>query len=344
MASIFISHASLDRSFALRLAGSLKELGHTIWIDAQEITVGESIVQRVEEGVERADYLVVVLSRHASQSAWLQKEWQAKFWSEVVGRQNLILPVLLEDCEIPLFLRPKRYADFRANYAVGLAQLTIALHEARTAQLHCTDHRLPAATTLERAPISHALVASQDSVCYHDDTMDILGRLAEVNVELQLPYIGKIGGVWQPDEREQDAAWEMYVELVTRISVTELQPGQGLLRESLSSLYSIFTTTRQILREHGPSVARPKGDGELSFGYIAISVLNFALRPVLAKWHPLLLDYEHRREALVSPLQHEEAWERATQLRQVLNQVRGVLIDYAGLLAQICRVPATLPV
>lgn len=344
MANIFISHASRDRRFALRLAGDLTVLGHMVWIDAQEITVGASIIQRVEEAVEQADYLVVVLSRHTGASAWCQKEWHAKFWSEVVGQQNLILPVLLEDCEIPLFLRPKRYADFRSTYAVGLAQLASALDAATTAQLRCKDHGLRAEMKLECYSVAHALVASQDSVCYHDDTMDILGRLAEVNVELQLPYIGKIGGVWQPDEREQDAAWEMYVELVTRISVTELQPGEGLLRESLSSLYSIFTTTRQILREHGPSVARPKGDGELSFGYIAISVLNFALRPVLTKWHPLLLDYEHRREASVSPLRHEEAWERATELRQVLNQVRCVLIDYAGLLAQICRVPTALPV
>jgi hypothetical protein len=133
------------------------------------------------------------------------------------------------------------------------------------------------------------------------------------------------------------------VELVTRISVAELSPNDGLLRESLSSLYSIFTTTRHILRTYGPSVARPKKDSELSFGYLAISVLNYVLRPVLAKWHPLLLDYEHQRVASVSALQHEAVWEQAAELRQVLNQVRLILLAYTNILAHISRVPSSLP-
>jgi hypothetical protein len=32
-------------------------------------------------------------------------------------------------------------------------------------------------------------------------------RLIEVQVALEVPYIGRIAGVWKPDEREQDAAW-----------------------------------------------------------------------------------------------------------------------------------------
>ncbi len=40
MASLFISYASPDRSFALRLAGSLEQLGHVAWIDTQKIRVG----------------------------------------------------------------------------------------------------------------------------------------------------------------------------------------------------------------------------------------------------------------------------------------------------------------
>ncbi len=341
MASIFISHASPDRRFALRLAASLQELGHTIWIDAREITVGASIVERVEEAVERADYLVVVLSKQSALSIWCQKEWQAKYWDEVVNRQTHILPVLLEDCLIPLFLRPKRYADFRTEYALGLAQLAIALHEGGqiTLGFRCTDCHEARMEEFDGCQDLYEVVSPRSRSCYTGDTMRQVGRLSEVNVELEIPYIGKIAGIWKPDEREQDAAWEMYVELVTRISVAELEPSEGLLRESLSSLYGVFTTTRQILREHGPSIARPKGDGEMSFGYIAICVLNYVLRPVLAKWHPLLLDYEHRREGSVSALQHEEEWERAEDLRQVLNQTRTILIGYTTLLGEISGVP-----
>jgi hypothetical protein len=61
--------------------------------------------------------------------------------------------------------------------------------------------------------------------------------LKSVEVNLSLPFgVGGLRGVWQPDQEEQKAAWEMYVELITRIAVVELGPSEGLLREALSSL------------------------------------------------------------------------------------------------------------
>ena len=169
-----------------------------------------------------------------------------------------------------------------------------------------------------------------------------MATLKSIKVSLKLPYIGGVEGTWEPDERERNAAWELYVELVTRIAVAELQPHEGLLREALSSLYSLFGTTRTILRTYGPGIAQPKGKDNISFGYLAVTILNVSLRPVLATWHPLLLDYEHTKEASVSPLEHERRWEKHEELRQVLNEVRGVLIDYANLLAQVADVPSLI--
>jgi len=169
-----------------------------------------------------------------------------------------------------------------------------------------------------------------------------MAKLTSVKVALTLPYLGGIEGTWQPDETEQRAAWEMYVELVTRISVVELQPDEGLLREALSSLYSIFGTTRKILREYGPSVARPKGKSDISFGYLAVAILNGVLRPVLAKWHPLLLHYESTKPGSVSPVEHEQHWENGDQLRQILNDVRRVLIKYDDILAEVAKVPSLI--
>jgi hypothetical protein len=151
-----------------------------------------------------------------------------------------------------------------------------------------------------------------------------------------------IGGEWRPDDAEENAAWEMYVELVTRISVAELKPGEGLLREALTSLYSLFNTTRDILRRYGPNIARGKNGGTLSFGYIAVGVLNGALRPLLATWHPQLADHEAKRAPTTSVTEHEAAWEHADALRTEINRVRHILIDYTTLLAQAVDAPALL--
>ena len=73
------------------------------------------------------------------------------------------------------------------------------------------------------------------------------GRLTKVKVNLPFGF-GETE--WVTDEGHRQVAWALYVELVTRISVQELHPGQGLIREALSSLYSLFDTTRQILRDY----------------------------------------------------------------------------------------------
>lgn len=163
-------------------------------------------------------------------------------------------------------------------------------------------------------------------------------KLDSFRVSLNLGLF-KIEGTWKPDETERKAAWEMYVELITRISLQELRPGEGLLREAFASLYTLFDTTRKILRNSGPSVAQPKDEGNLSFGYLAVVILNYALRPLLAKWHPLLLDYESTKESSVSPVDHEKKWDKYEELRGEINDVRSQLSEYANLLAWVAGVP-----
>lgn len=164
-------------------------------------------------------------------------------------------------------------------------------------------------------------------------------RFVHGTVKIELPGFGGIEGSWEPDDRERDASWELYVELVTRISVVELRPGEGSLREALSSLYSLFATTREILRKYGPIVGRPSGGSDLSFGYIAVTVLNYVLRPVLAKWHPLLLDYENAQNTSLSSVAYESQWKKADELRKALNNIRSQLVDFADLLAEAAKVP-----
>ena len=150
---------------------------------------------------------------------------------------------------------------------------------------------------------------------------------------------GLIKGEWGLGERDQRrAAWEMYVELVTRISVQPLREDEGLLRESLSSLYALFGETRRILRHYGPVTAKPDRKRMLSFGAIAVTVLNVWLRPFLAKWHPLLSDYEHRRPAGTSAYAHERAWDQVGAFRDALEDLRGKLTSYADLLAEACEI------
>lgn len=152
-------------------------------------------------------------------------------------------------------------------------------------------------------------------------------------VSISLPF-GIGSATWQTDPTEREAAWSLYVELVTRIAVQPLEADQGLLREVLTSLYNMFGETRQILREAGPKV----GASKHSVGGIAIAVLNNGLRPFLSKWHPMLQTWEARRLPEVSPKEHEQNWAEEPKLREELSHLRRDLEQYADALARIAGV------
>lgn len=158
-------------------------------------------------------------------------------------------------------------------------------------------------------------------------------------VTLGIPKAASITGEWEPDENQQKASWEMYVELVTRVSVLGLKENEGNIREALSSLYALFSETRQILKKYGPGVAVSPGHGTLSLGYISVSVLNDVLRPFLTKWHPLLSSYEEMRESGIPVMTHLNNWELNLQLREELNATSEFLYEYSKVLAKGAGIP-----
>ena len=160
-----------------------------------------------------------------------------------------------------------------------------------------------------------------------------------VEVGLDLKFFS-ISGTWEPNDTERRAAWEIYVELITRIASVPLE--HGLLREALTSLYSLFDSSREILRRYGPDVAEPKRGSEYNLGYLTVAMLNYVLRPLLARWHPLLETWEEARPDQLSRQEHEQAWPQADELRTELDDIRPVLTRYADILATACGVPNLL--
>ncbi len=152
-------------------------------------------------------------------------------------------------------------------------------------------------------------------------------------VTVSLPF-GIGSASWESDPTERKAAWELYVELVTRIAVQPLASEEGLMREALNSLYSLFGSTREILRTAGPNV----GASKKSFGGIAIAVLNNGLRPLLSKWHPILQEWEGQKPQALSAKAHEKAWTEEPALRHELESLRQDLEAYAQALANIAGV------
>ncbi|MEU5651322.1 hypothetical protein ABZ767_18640 [Streptomyces pseudogriseolus] len=160
-------------------------------------------------------------------------------------------------------------------------------------------------------------------------------RPKRLNVKITVPFLGEIGGEWEPDDAEQRAAWELYVELVTRVSVAPLREDEGSAREALTSMYVLFATVRDILKRYGPDVAPPGARNKVSFGILAVTVLNRAVRPVLSKWHPRLTAWESSAPASRSAIEHENTWQEIGALRADLDSLRLVLLELAQVLGNV---------
>jgi hypothetical protein len=122
-ARVFVSHASEDKPFVRKLVEALKGQDLNVWLDEEELQVGDSILAGVSDGLKNADYLVAVLSKASMGSRWVQAELNATLMEELSGKGVTVLPVLIEDCELPTLLKDRVYADFRHDFNSGLQKL-----------------------------------------------------------------------------------------------------------------------------------------------------------------------------------------------------------------------------
>ena len=129
-ASVFLSHNRTDKPFARRLAADLKRAGRVVWLDEEKIELGDSIQESIQKGIDESDYLAVVLSPDAVASKWVKQELRQALEREIRVDKITVLPLLYRDCEIPGFLRDKRYADCRTDesYSDALNLLKRRLH------------------------------------------------------------------------------------------------------------------------------------------------------------------------------------------------------------------------
>lgn len=164
-----------------------------------------------------------------------------------------------------------------------------------------------------------------------------IAKLSETKFKINLGFL-ELETTWEIDELQKKAAWEMYVELATRITTAELKENDGLLREALTSLNSLFATTRELLKRFGPHIATPANPNDTTLGHLSLNILNRLLRPVLAKWHPELLDWEQQKPNDKTTTQHELDWQHNSELRNTLNELRIKLIEYANVLGTVSGV------
>jgi len=110
---VFICYSKNNKPFVRKLADRLKRDGVDVWIDHLEIRIGDSIHNKINEGLAKSDFLIVVLSKDSVKSRWVREELNSAASLEKLSDSGVfILPLLLEQCDVPPLLLDRRYANF----------------------------------------------------------------------------------------------------------------------------------------------------------------------------------------------------------------------------------------
>jgi hypothetical protein len=75
--------------------------------------IGDSLIQKIREGIDNVDYFAVILSPNSINAPWVENELDVAMNHQVNGRKIKVLPIMLKECEPPGFLLGKLYSDFR---------------------------------------------------------------------------------------------------------------------------------------------------------------------------------------------------------------------------------------
>jgi hypothetical protein len=114
MPYVFISHSSLDKPFVRKLDATLSGHGVGVFLDERDIEVGDSIPAKIHEGLRHASHVINVMSSNSMKSKWVQEELDIAKMRRESSESCVILPVLIDDVEVPVGLSHIKYADFRA--------------------------------------------------------------------------------------------------------------------------------------------------------------------------------------------------------------------------------------
>ena len=123
---------------------------------------------------------------------------------------------------------------------------------------------------------------------------------------------------WAPQEADRGLAWDIYVELMTRITTQKLDDNEGDDETALKSVYTLFGLSREYMHRHG---VRGANTAALLTAY-----LNQKVRSFTAKWHKRSID-EKWKENTNQP--HPEFRTELKALQPILRQLADALSHLA---------------
>ncbi len=125
---VFISHASEDNAAVKRLTKRLNEDGFEPWLDLDRLLPGQDWNLEIEKAMRASGAILLCFSEESvSKEGYIQREYKRamRIQEEKPEGTIFLIPVRLDNCERPFYLRDIQWVDYPDGYEKLVAALNL---------------------------------------------------------------------------------------------------------------------------------------------------------------------------------------------------------------------------
>lgn len=181
---VALSFAGEDRRHAKELADLLKSGGYTVFYDEYEQAElwGKNLYDHLSSVYkDKAHFCVMFLSQNYARKLWTRHERESAQARAFEESREYILPVRLDDTEIPGILPTVGYLDLRE---VSIEEIYQALRQKLSGTTGQDSTDKPITTSVQKALDDYVMIWSRDGIQYFIPFQSSLWNSTEIALEL----------------------------------------------------------------------------------------------------------------------------------------------------------------
>jgi hypothetical protein len=125
----FLCHSSEDKPIVEKIANRIRSNGSIVWFDKWEIKAGDSIVEKINAGLEDMTHLLLFVSKSSINKPWVKKELSVGIMRKLKDNSVKVIPVLLDKVDLPMIISDIKYANCIAKTEQNFDELIEVLIE-----------------------------------------------------------------------------------------------------------------------------------------------------------------------------------------------------------------------
>jgi len=123
MSKVFVSHSSKDKEIVERISYDLIKNNIPVWLDSYELSIGDSLYDKIFSGLNESNFIVVVISSNYNNSFWTSKEFKTILAKEERDKKKYLIPIRIDSTIVPLEIADRLHQNFQDDFQNSIKQL-----------------------------------------------------------------------------------------------------------------------------------------------------------------------------------------------------------------------------